>query len=112
MITIEEDNTNGFTAYDNSAEQDNTGPSAGIKDEVVPIFGSIPAIIPVSNDSTPYTVVIKTPTDSLDSPMRVDVAVTSNVLEVTIIVDGENKGMVIHFFLYHRASIYHNICQL
>ena len=89
---VDDDDANGYTTTDND---DGSGPSPTTDDDDVPVFDDGGTVIePPSDGETPYSVTIKTPTDTDDLLMEVDTPTLDNVKEVVILVNGEEVDRV------------------
>lgn len=85
---ISEDDQDNFVITDNSDAPN--GPTEGVTNDDVPVFGDEPATIPVAPDGdTPYVVTIETPEDTEDTPMSINTPDLTNVEKIVVKINGE-----------------------
>ena len=98
-IAVNVDDKGDFETSDNYVEDSPQGPKDNTPDEDVPAFGE-PQEIPVLPSSPPYTVTVKTPEGSDDTPMVIDVD-TDGVKTIRVTVPGSDPEDVrMHFSLH------------
>ena len=87
LVQLTSDDQDGtFETTDNYPDGSPTGPT-DTPDDSVPVFGSPSPIQPDSVNETPYTVTIKTPGNTDDTPMTIATTL-ENVDKILVSVDG------------------------
>ena len=97
LVQLNSDDQDGtFETTDNYEEGSPNGPTE-TSDASVPVFGLPSTIQPDTVNQTPYTITIKTPEGTDDTPMAID-ATTVNVVTIRVIV-GDNTPLEVKYTL-------------